>query len=152
MPGVVHPFPHYSLSPEGDWEAHLFSVFNGGVQQARVGRIPKWMANAIGASTTIVYLSKDTAKKIRGKHREITFQDVMALADEFERGNVAREGKLHLAFWFGSPHRKGLTIKAIIKATNQGHEIYLKSMYPIGLRRVKALKAKTMILREGPKR
>jgi len=148
---TVRPLPHHAFadSPESEWEANLFSVFNGGIDFARVGRIPHWLAKAIGASTTIVYLSKKTAQKIRGKHKEITFRDVLELPVAFEKSDVAREGRLHLAIWFVSPHRKDLTIKAILKATNHGREIYVKTMYPIGKRRLKALKAKTMALRDS---
>jgi hypothetical protein len=133
-----------------DWEEDLFTVFNGGnLNDARVGRIPHFLARSIGASTTIVRLSKQTAKKVRGKHREIHFADLREVATAFHQGDVARQGKMHLAFWFQSPVNPKRTILAILKATNQGHEIWLKTLYPIAKHRLKAYRAKVMILREA---
>lgn len=150
MPIRTRPdLPHaFAADPASTWEEDLFSVFNGGLSKARVGRIPRILAKAIGSSTTIVYFSKTTAKKIRGKHSEVTFADLRALNTVFQSGNVAREGQLHLSFWYPSPSAKNRTIKAVIKGSNHGTEIYLKSIYPIAKRRLKAMKAKVMILRQ----
>lgn len=141
--------PHaFVEDPASEWEENLFSAFNGTLAVARVGRIPHMLAKAIGSRTTIVMLSKTTAKKIRSKHKAIKFADLRELATAFHEGNVAREGRLHLAFWYQSPLNSRRTIKAIIKATRNGSEVYLKTMHPISKHRLKALKAKTMVLRE----
>lgn len=141
--------PHaFVEDPASEWEENLFSVFNGGLDVARVGRIPHMLAKAIGSRTTIVMLSKTTAKKIRGKHNVIKFAELKELATAFYEANVAREGNLHLAFWYQSPLNSHRTIKAVIKATRNGSEIYLKTIHPISKHRLKALKAKTMALRE----
>ena len=141
--------PHaFAEDPASEWEEKLFSVFNGALDMARVGRIPHMLAKAIGSRTTIVMLSKTTAKKIRGKHKDIRFAELKELATAFHEANVAREGKLHLAFWYQSPLNSRITIKAVIKATRDGREVYLKTIHPIAKHRLKALKAKTMVLRE----
>ena len=132
-----------------EWEENLYSVFNGGIEMARIGRIPRILAKAISSSTTIVRLSKSTAKKIRSKHH-VTFAELRHLGVAFHEGNVARDGKLTLAFWFESPDAEPRTIKAIIKASSDGTDIFLKTMHPIAKHRLKALKAKTMMLRERP--
>ncbi len=144
-PYLPHAFAENHAS---EWEEKLFSVFNGALDVARVGRIPRMLAKAIGSRTTIVMLSKATAKKIRIKHKDIKFADLRELETAFHEANVALEGKLHLAFWYQSSLNSRRTIKAIIKATRNGSEVYLKTMHPISKHRLKALKAKTMVLRE----
>ena len=142
---LPHAFAH---DPANVWEEQLHDVWIGATERARVGRIPNLLAKAIGARTTIVYLSKTNAAKIRGKHSVIKFPELRALATAFQEEAVAREGQLHLAFWFQSPVYKTRTIKSVIKATSDGTEIYLKTMHVIARHRLKALRAKTMVLRE----
>lgn len=130
---------------EDTWERALFATFSGMHDTARIGRVPRWIAKALGCSTTIVYMNSTTAKKIRGKHK-ITFAELRALADVLDTSEVARDSRLDLAFWFPSPARQTM-IKAVVKTTKQKDELWLKTMHPINKTKLDAVKKKVMVLR-----
>lgn len=130
------------------WEADLFGAFNGLSEKARLGRIPRFLAKALGSSTTIVFVHQNVVKKIRGKH-QIEFSQLREVATAFDSGNVARDSRYDLAFWFPDPTDRRRTVKAVVKTTRQKHELWLKTMHPINKRRVDALKKKSLILRES---
>lgn len=142
--------PHaFADDPAAQWEEDLFAVFNGGAPVARMGRVPHMLAKAIGASTTIVRVSSATAKKIRGKHNDVKFAELLEVATAFAQASVVRQGKLHLVFWFPSPATENRTVCAVIKATNKGHEVWLKTVYPISRRHLKSVRSKGLLLREA---
>ena len=139
-----HAFAH---DPASEWEEDLFSVFNGGIEQARVGRVPRLVAKAVGATTTIVNVHRRVMQKIRGKHPDVDFVEFCAVATAFHEGEAARDSRKEVVFWFPSPRRKGRMLTAVIKATNHGTELWLQAVYPISASRVKKLQARAMVLR-----
>lgn len=144
--------PHaFADDPAEAWEQDLFAVFNGGLDIARVGRIPRHLAKAIGSSTTIVNVVTAVAQKIRGKHSDVTFPELRELATVFSEGDgseVARDSRTSLVFWYESPERSGRMLNAVVNCTNHGSELWLKSVYPIPKKRLKRLRAKAMIVRD----
>lgn len=142
-PFLPNAFTDYS-EDEADFD--LFRLFNGGLPQARVGRIPRWLANAIRSGTTIVILTKACAQKIRFKH-DITFEDLQALAVAFHDGHAIRDTRTDIAFLFKSPRTDRGMIKAVIKATRDGNELFVKTMHHISGHRLKRAQKKGLILR-----
>ncbi len=59
---LPHAFAH---DPANVWEEQLHDIWIGATERARVGRIPNLLAKAIGARTTIVYLSKTNAARVK---------------------------------------------------------------------------------------
>lgn len=93
-----------------------------------VAALPQDMADRLGADTTMIGISRETADKQLRAHPEVLASDYAELADLLLNGRVVEQGKNHLAF----VGRGDLPWIAIVKRTQAGHELFLQSFYRAG--------------------
>ena len=142
---------HFSEPEKIEQEEMLLAVFGGLGQVARVGQISTNLAHLIGALTTVVHVSRETMQKIKGKHSEITFGDISALAHGFQTGRVHQHGQRHLAIYYPDPYTVDRTIKAVIKATRDGRELLLVTHHQFEPKRLRAAIKRGVLVRDWPK-
>lgn len=93
-----------------------------------IGRLPEKAAEELGASSRIISLGANDARKIGQKHPEVT--DLAEAADLIHAGRLFRADDNRLAFVRDGDDPR----LAIVKRTAQGDELYLNSIYRPGRR------------------
>lgn len=86
--------------------------------------LPKAHADEIGASSHVVLISAETAKKQIKKHSEITAAEYLAVQQIIETGERVQDGANHLIYILDQA--PGYTL--IVKATKSGAGLYLQSL------------------------
>ena len=79
----------------------------------------------LSASQNAVILSDQTLAKQRRHHPELTDTEYRLLPDVVNRGLVVAQGDQRLVFF----HREGRIYKAVVKATQDGKELYLVTFH-----------------------
>jgi len=134
-PRAHHAFPDAD-DHLAEQEATLIALYGGEKPLSRVGRIPRALAREIGSLTTIVWATRSTIQKIKGKHGEVELADLLRLQNGFDAGRVQKEGPRHLVFYYPDPAQRR-TLKAVVKATRDGNSLFLESMHQVERRRLR---------------
>lgn len=107
--------------------------------------LPAAIAGRLGAQTTLVRLSHETAGKQLRNHAEIFAQDYGRLVDLVESGRIIAQRDGHIAL----VGRGDLPWIAIVKSTRDGRELYLVSFYRIASARyLQKVEARGAVWRE----
>ena len=143
---------HFSVSAELEHRELLLQLFGGiGLEHtARVGRISRELAAAIGARTEIVHVRASVVAKLKGRHAQILYSDLELLQTGFNAGRVQQDRPLHLTFLFRDPRKPVRTLKAVIKTTRHRDELWLVTYFPCTGKQLIAALKKGTVVRDNP--
>jgi len=109
-----------------------------------VGFLSDGLPALIGAKTSRVLLSSETISKQGRRHPEIKLADYRRLPDIIEKGLIIKDGTQTLVFI----HIGNKVYRAAVKATKDGSELYLTSLFKSNQREINRMRKKGEVIRE----
>lgn len=126
----------------------LTNLALGVTDRLEVGRLDPLTANLIGATTPIVFLSRESLQHIRHRHPVLTAEEYLLLPAVIRNGLIIKETRrpthIVISFQGAEEIRRYITV---IKVTRGGHELYVKTLHRARERQTKALLTRGRILR-----
>lgn len=92
-----------------------------------VGKAHLEIAQALGAYTTTVFLSRATIQKQQARHGDMPISYYLAVKACLHNGQYERDGERQAVILFVDPVLFNTNFRAAIKATQNGAELYLTS-------------------------
>jgi hypothetical protein len=111
-------------------------------------RIERSLAEAIGATTNSVWLSRSTIEKQLTRHRDMDFPHYRMLPIVLGYGAVVQDRPRHLTFVYPDDAVFGWAFKATVKTVKLGHELYLVSYHKIEAKKAPRLLQRGALLRK----
>lgn len=141
---------HFSEAAEIERSELLLSLFGGLPENdaAHVGNISLELMTRIGAHTDKVVISRATMMKTKGKHTEILYSDLELLPHGFATGRVQLDNRGHLVFIFRDPRDVLRTLKAVVKPTRVGSELFLTTYHVCTRRQLRTSLKRGTVLRD----
>lgn len=134
-----------------EWvESDAFDVFLASgdeLTQVPVMVLDRQLQDAIGAQAQVVVMSGQTYAKQRRNHPELTRSDYSVLALMAEDPDIVFQSadlKIALIWYRGVPYR------AVVKAADDGRQLFLVSFHRIRQSQVSELRAKLSVVYERP--
>jgi SPP1 gp7 family putative phage head morphogenesis protein len=111
-----------------------------------VGVLDERLGQAIGTTAQAVRLSADTAGKQLRHHPDLSAEDYRRIQAMIERGEAVRQGERHLVLTLTDQGRPYL---AVVKATQDGRELYLVSYHRARRHHVRRARERGEVVRRG---
>ena len=130
----------------------FFRLATGEISQPiYICSIDRDLSQKIGSTTCAVWLSKYTLDKQFHRHNEITADLYEHIPYVIQNGIVVSEKRNHLSFLLNSTETIGYWIKACVKSSRDGNELYLVTFHKCRKRDVERVLSKGIIIRPWQK-
>lgn len=124
-----------------DFESFIKGKFDG---RATVGFLPDGLPEQVGAKTNRVQLSGETIQKQLKRHPDLTVAAYRNLPKIFEEGLIIKDSSKTLVFILVGDK----VYRAVIKATNDGKEIFATSLTRSSLKEITRMRKRGEVIRE----